>query len=217
MTRRRTLAASTPAPTTPLIRWIDTRRQLGLCGGPLFCTLEKQCPCRRGQPRRLVPALAAAPRMAAVLEVGGRAAGLDWMSRGSCRREDPDLFFPAGLTGPAPLDRISVAQPGPHRPIPRGQPAPTTVPSEIEGLASSRARSYGGQPSSHPATRLRETQGTSASGNAGAVHTGRAVGLRRPCEWPSQIANGPGLALSGVRGRARRDLRPGRRHAPVER
>jgi WhiB family redox-sensing transcriptional regulator len=47
--------------------------------------------------------------MPAVLGVGGRAA-LDWMSRGACRREEPELFFPAGLSGPAPLERVSAAK-----------------------------------------------------------------------------------------------------------
>jgi WhiB family redox-sensing transcriptional regulator len=38
------------------------------------------------------------------------AAGVAWMSRGACLREDPELFFPAELPGPAPLQRISMAK-----------------------------------------------------------------------------------------------------------
>jgi WhiB family redox-sensing transcriptional regulator len=41
---------------------------------------------------------------------GGRAAGVAWMSRGACQREDPELFFPVELTGAESLRRISAAK-----------------------------------------------------------------------------------------------------------
>ena len=48
-------------------------------------------------------------RVAAVPGLG-RSPALDWMSRGACRPEDPELFFPVSLTGLAPLERISAAK-----------------------------------------------------------------------------------------------------------
>ena len=36
-------------------------------------------------------------------------ASLDWMARGACQGEDPDLFFPIAMTGPA-LQQVSVAK-----------------------------------------------------------------------------------------------------------
>jgi WhiB family redox-sensing transcriptional regulator len=41
---------------------------------------------------------------------GSRAEGMAWMSRGACQREDPELFFPAQLTGTVPLRRIRAAK-----------------------------------------------------------------------------------------------------------
>jgi WhiB family transcriptional regulator, redox-sensing transcriptional regulator len=38
------------------------------------------------------------------------AAGTAWMSRGACRREDRELFFPVELTSPAPLHWVSAAK-----------------------------------------------------------------------------------------------------------
>ena len=34
---------------------------------------------------------------------------MDWMSRGACQREDPELFFPIAVTGPA-VEQISAAK-----------------------------------------------------------------------------------------------------------
>ena len=42
--------------------------------------------------------------------VAARPPSLDWMSRGACRREDPELFFPAELAGLVPLEQISAAR-----------------------------------------------------------------------------------------------------------
>jgi WhiB family transcriptional regulator, redox-sensing transcriptional regulator len=38
-----------------------------------------------------------------------RAQSADWMARGACQAEDPELFFPIAMTGPA-LDQISLAK-----------------------------------------------------------------------------------------------------------
>jgi len=37
------------------------------------------------------------------------AASVDWMSQGACRTEDPELFFPISLTGPA-VHQVSMAK-----------------------------------------------------------------------------------------------------------
>jgi WhiB family transcriptional regulator, redox-sensing transcriptional regulator len=63
----------------------------------------------RGRPWCLVTAPAVAVRVPVMPRVAARAVGLDWMSRGACRREDPGLFFPAE-TDPVPLERISAAK-----------------------------------------------------------------------------------------------------------
>lgn len=45
----------------------------------------------------------------AMLQPDPRPASLDWMSRGACQGEDPELFFPIAMTGPA-LQQVSVAK-----------------------------------------------------------------------------------------------------------
>lgn len=37
------------------------------------------------------------------------AGSMDWMSRGACQREDPELFFPIATNGPA-LEQINAAK-----------------------------------------------------------------------------------------------------------
>src|SRR5258708_17314257 len=66
-------------------------------------------PRSRPPGRRVVPATALTFRRAAMLQPDARSASLDWMSGGACQREDPELFFPIAMTGPA-LRQVNVAK-----------------------------------------------------------------------------------------------------------
>lgn len=49
-----------------------------------------------------------------MLPADDAAARMDWMSRGACRRENPELFFPIATHGPA-VEQINAAKKVCHR------------------------------------------------------------------------------------------------------
>ncbi len=44
-----------------------------------------------------------------MLQPDRRSTSVSWMSKGACQGEDPELFFPIAMTGPA-LQQVSVAK-----------------------------------------------------------------------------------------------------------
>ena len=44
-----------------------------------------------------------------MLSAGDATGSMDWMSRGACQREDPELFFPIADNGPA-LEQVNAAK-----------------------------------------------------------------------------------------------------------